>query len=116
MAGRMLFAIALSLACLGSAGCDFGTKEFICSVDTECPASNGNYGRCVNRHCAFHSATCTSGFAYDETAGDDANKCVPEADFVFDAAPPPPDAAPPTDAPPLSVDGGSAIDGGPPDV
>ena len=100
-------AVVLSLALSGSAGCNFGTKEFTCSLDTECPASGGEYGRCVNRHCAFRDNGCASGYVYDESAGDDANKCVPEADFVTDAAPPPIDAGPTPDAPPLSADGGA---------
>lgn len=117
MAGKL--AIVLSLVLLCTAGCDFGTKEFTCSVDTECPASGGEYGRCVNRHCAFRDVDCASGWIYDESAGDDANKCVPAQDFVTDAAPPAVDSSP-SDAPPLSADGsaidGGAIDGGAPDA
>ncbi len=115
MVGKL--AIVLSLVLFGSVGCDFGTKEFVCSLDTECPASGGEYGRCVNRHCAFSDTSCASGWVYDESAGDDANKCVPNADFVTDAAPPPIDASPPSDAPTLAADGGTttpdsgAIDG-----
>lgn len=109
------------LVVAGAAGCDFGVKEFTCSIDTECPAAGGEYGQCVKGHCAFRSSTCASGFVYDESAGDDANKCVPAEDLQTDAGPPAIDAGPLPDAAPTpdaAVPGpdGAATDGGAPDA
>jgi hypothetical protein len=99
MARGLAIIVALALA-----GCGlFDTKEAVCTLDTECPAGTG-YGRCVQGHCAFVSDTCASGWRWDETAGDQADMCVPSEAFDPDAAPDPVDAAPPSDAPPLAAD------------
>jgi hypothetical protein len=117
MAGKwVVVAIALGLGLFGAVfGVSCGltdTDEFVCSRDNECPAQT-DYGKCVQSHCAFRDESCASGWIWDETAGDDANKCVPDDAFETDAAPPAIDAAPPPDAPLITVDGGSgAVDAG----
>ena len=63
-------------------------KEYVCTQDQECVASNGGYGRCAHSHCAYSDNTCPTGWRFDDTAGADADLCVdPEYLVTPDAAP-----------------------------
>lgn len=96
--GRVVRVFILAACVVAAAGSSFKTKEFLCSVDTECPGEGG-YGKCVKDHCAFKAPECASGWRYDETAGDVAELCVPVSDLedLPDAGPDIPDATPATD-------------------
>jgi hypothetical protein len=60
-------------------------KEYTCAQSRECVASGGNFGRCVDEHCAYQDPACPSGYRFDDTAGDDADRCVPATSLEPDA-------------------------------
>jgi hypothetical protein len=70
----LLCAISLAAA-LAVTGCK--PREFLCSANNECTASNGGYGLCVASHCAFRDESCASRWRWDDTGGDVAEECVP---------------------------------------
>ena len=60
-----------------AAGCT--DKELVCHVDTECVGGHGEFGLCLDSHCAFQDRGCTGGYRWDDSAGAQANQCVDPA-------------------------------------
>ncbi len=94
----LLCALGLATAVAGT-GCK--PREFVCSANNQCTASNGGYGLCVASHCAFRDESCASRWRWDDTGGDVAEDCVPpEVLEQPDAGVPQIDAGPQADAAP----------------
>jgi hypothetical protein len=102
-------AILVAALAAGSTTIACKAREYSCTLDGECNAANGGAGRCVATHCAFFDPNCPgSELRWDESAGDDADECVPmtlapDAGPSVDAAPvdaAPVDATPDEDATP----------------
>lgn len=55
------------------AACKVPTLVYQCGADAQC---SGSGGRCVDGACAFPSASCESGYAWDRSAGARAGQCV----------------------------------------
>jgi hypothetical protein len=78
---RILAFVLLSLAACRVRG------EFTCETDAEC-RGRGAVGRCdlSNGFCTFNDASCSSGFRYASTAGEDlADTCTPAQDAGMSA-------------------------------
>ena len=59
-------------------GCKFGSSAFTCKEDSQCAGG----GTCVdkpNGMCALSDSTCTSGYRYDNSAGDHSGQCTGES-------------------------------------
>jgi len=64
----------LALA-LVAASCKVPSLVYQCARDSQC---TGNGGRCIDGACAFPSAICQSGLAFDASAGARSGQCVPD--------------------------------------
>jgi formylglycine-generating enzyme required for sulfatase activity len=71
---------SLIVGVVALAACRGFSPDFTCAEDSQC-VKNGASGFCVAFDgppgvCAFASSACTSGYAYDSSAGDKAGLCV----------------------------------------
>ncbi len=71
---RSLLAAALLLVPLVGGAC--APDEFLCKRDPECVGGHGEFGLCLDQHCAFRDTGCTGGFRWDDSAGSQANMCA----------------------------------------
>jgi hypothetical protein len=62
-------------------------KEFTCRAGGQCVDRYGAIGLCLEMHCAFPAARCSSGYEWDDAAGDQAGECVDKALVPADAGP-----------------------------
>jgi hypothetical protein len=67
---RSLLAAALLL--VGACSPD----EFVCKRDPECVGGHGEFGLCLDSHCAFKDPGCTGGYRWDDSAGPQRNMCA----------------------------------------
>lgn len=97
-------------------------RAYECSVDMECTASNGGFGRCLAgaatgtgpKYCAFVDTNCASGFRFDDTAGDYAEDCVDPGALATPDAGVPDGGGGMSDGAPVMIDGAPVmIDGAP---
>lgn len=104
---RRLGWVVVALAWAAAPACK--PKEYLCTQNAECVASNNTTGLCVASHCAFYDSSCPSGWRFDDTGGAVAEDCVDPALLAQpDAGTPEADAAPEADAP-------AAVDAAPED-
>ena len=64
----------LIAALLLAAGC--ADNELVCHVDTECLGGHGEFGLCLESHCAFQDRDCTGGYRWDDAAGTLSKQCA----------------------------------------
>jgi hypothetical protein len=53
-----------------------GENERRCIRDEECVSKHGDFGLCLDDHCAYKDDSCTGGYKFEDAAGSQANMCV----------------------------------------
>jgi hypothetical protein len=69
---------ALAIVVLFVAACS--NNERHCVHDSECVSAHGDFGLCLESHCAFKDDRCTGGYSFEDAAGDRANMCASAAE------------------------------------
>jgi hypothetical protein len=54
-------------------------EELVCRLDTECVGGRGEFGLCLESHCAFRDGDCSGGYRWDDASGALSDRCADTA-------------------------------------